>query len=131
MGKCLRCGKSPKRSLYTYCSNKCQQQYAYEQFVANWRAQSLRKNNIVTSVNGSNYIRRYLIQKYNESCSLCGWNMRHPVTGVVPLEVDHIDGDATNNLEDNVRVVCPNCHALTVNFRNLNKGKGRIGRKTR
>ena len=47
------------------------------------------------------------------------------MTGHVPLEIDHIDGDAENNIETNLRVLCPNCHSLTPHFRNLNKGKGR------
>ena len=29
------------------------------------------------------------------------------------LQVDHIDGDHFNNLKDNLRFLCPNCHALT------------------
>jgi len=69
------------------------------------------------------------MEKYDERCSLCGWNKRHPLTNNVPLEVDHMDGNADNNHEDNLRLVCPNCHSLTSTFRNLNKGKGRTWRK--
>lgn len=32
------------------------------------------------------------------------------------LQVDHIDGDYLNNLEYNLRFVCPNCHTQTSNY---------------
>jgi len=47
-------------------------------------------------------------------CSLCPigteWNGL-PIT----LEIDHIDGDWLNNLQDNVRFLCPNCHSQQTN----------------
>jgi Zn finger protein HypA/HybF involved in hydrogenase expression len=70
-----------------------------------------------------------LIEKCNEKCSECGWNKRNETSGKIPLEVDHIDGNSENNLEENLRLLCPNCHALTPHFRNLNKGNGRAWRK--
>jgi hypothetical protein len=30
------------------------------------------------------------------------------------LEVDHIDGDFLNNLQENLRFICPNCHSQEV-----------------
>jgi len=39
------------------------------------------------------------------------------------LEVDHIDGDFLNNVEENLRFLCPNCHRLTPNFAGRSKGK--------
>ena len=61
--------------------------------------------------------RERLFQEANYSCSQCGFNKTrdngHPI-----LEIDHIDGDHTNNTRENLRVLCPNCHALTPNFRN-------------
>ena len=30
------------------------------------------------------------------------------------------DGDATNNSEDNLQLLCPNCHSLTENYGRLN-----------
>jgi hypothetical protein len=47
-----------------------------------------------------------------ECCGLSIW-MGHPI----PLELDHIDSNHTNNSLDNLRVLCPNCHALTANYR--------------
>jgi hypothetical protein len=32
------------------------------------------------------------------------------------LQVDHIDGDGYNNLKENLRFLCPNCHSQTSNF---------------
>lgn len=60
---------------------------------------------------------------------MCGWGKINKFTNKVPLEVDHIDGDFRNNKIENLRLLCPNCHSLTSTFKNLNKGKGRIGRK--
>lgn len=42
----------------------------------------------------------------------------------ITLQVDHIDGDNLNNLRDNLRFLCPNCHAATETFtgKNVNRG---------
>ena len=94
-------------------------------FKAEWLS---GKRNVVTK-NISGHIKRFLLEKYEEKCSLCGWNERHSSTLRAPLEVDHLDGNADNNYVENVRLLCPNCHALTPSFRNLNKGNGRTWRK--
>jgi DNA-directed RNA polymerase subunit L len=73
----------------------------------------------------SGHVRRYLREKFQSKCTLCGWNIIHPITKKVPLEIDHIDGNPDNNTESNLRLLCPNCHSLTPYFRGLNRGKGR------
>ena len=78
--------------------------------------------------NISNHIKRYLKEKFGDKCFLCRWSKKNPITGNVPLEIDHIDGNAENNKEENLRLLCPNCHSLTFTFRNLNKGNGRSWR---
>lgn len=35
----------------------------------------------------------------------------------IPLEIDHIDGNKKNNDRNNLRALCPNCHALTPTWR--------------
>jgi 5-methylcytosine-specific restriction endonuclease McrA len=79
----------------------------------------------VTARNISKHLKKYLGEKFGNRCFECGWSERHPVTGVIPLEIDHIDGNAENNSEPNLRLLCPNCHALTPFYKNLNRGKGR------
>ena len=38
----------------------------------------------------------------------------------IPLELHHIDGDNLNNNLSNLTILCPNCHALTNNYRGKN-----------
>jgi len=58
-----------------------------------------------------------------EVCSLTSWQDQ-PIT----LIVDHIDGDASNNFPENMRLLCPNCNSQTSTFGGRNKGRGRKSR---
>lgn len=131
MKTCLTCGKKVKRPFYKYCSNKCQFTYRYQEYIKKWKAGLVNGNRGIISKNISGHIRRYLAEKFGEKCFLCNWNKINPKTKRVPLEVDHINGNADDNNENNLRLICPNCHSLSSNFRNLNKGKGRSWRMTK
>lgn len=61
--------------------------------------------------------RERLFQESKYSCTMCNFNKFREDGGCI-LEIDHIDGDHKNNTRENLRVLCPNCHALTPNFRN-------------
>jgi hypothetical protein len=73
----------------------------------------------------SNWIKWFLIKERGNKCELCGWNEVNPYTNNVPIELEHKDGNFTNNHIDNLCLICPNCHSLTPTYRYLNKGKGR------
>jgi HNH endonuclease len=126
---CLACSKTLNRHQFKYCSNKCQHEQQYENYIAAWKLGNEDGNRGDKTKVLSRHLRRYLIAKNNEKCSQCGWSIRHTNTGFVPLEIDHIDGNAQNNHESNLRLLCPNCHSLTPHFRNLNRGHGRPWRK--
>jgi len=40
---------------------------------------------------------------------------------LIPLELHHIDGNHDNNNLSNLTLLCPNCHALTDNYRGKNR----------
>lgn len=66
-------------------------------------------------------IKRRLTRKQFGACLICGltdWQDK-PIT----LELDHINGDNSDDKEDNVRLLCPNCHSQTDTFvgKNVNK----------
>lgn len=50
------------------------------------------------------------------SCGLTEW-----LAQAIPLEIDHINGDRHDNRLENLRLLCPNCHALTATYRGKNK----------
>lgn len=56
---------------------------------------------------------------FEEKCSECNLEMWQGVK--IPLELDHIDGQPFNNELSNLRLLCPNCHALTDTYRAKNK----------
>ena len=75
----------------------------------------------------SNHIRKYLLDKTNYTCEIpgCGCNFINPYTGLSILQIHHIDGDCKNNKENNLELLCPNCHSLTENYGGANKNSTR------
>ena len=125
MSNCLFCGKKLTKSQTKYCSNSCQQQYQTNSYIQDWL------NGEVDGLSGqyglSKRIRDYKFKKANYQCELCGWGKINPFTNTLPLEIHHIDGNYKNNKEENLQVLCPNCHSLTETIKGANK-KGREGR---
>ena len=59
-----------------------------------------------------------IIEHKCEQCGITEWNGQP-----APIELDHIDGNHYNNELENLRILCPNCHALTDTNSGKNRGK--------
>jgi hypothetical protein len=153
-GQCLEC-ETDIFSSNKFCSKSCSAKYNNEKRakklytckncnkLSTW---SHQKDNIYCSLKCSSEARlsktldrfylgeiteRVTIRKvlskirgYNcECCGLSDWQGKE-----ITLQVDHIDGNAGNNIPDNLRLICPNCHSQTESFGGGNKGNGRAFR---
>jgi hypothetical protein len=77
----------------------------------------------------TDHIRKRLICEglKKAACEVCkrkSW-MRKPI----PLQLDHINGQRSDNRLKNLRVLCPNCHAQTNTY--CGKNKGNYGKRRR
>ena len=124
---CLNCNKKITKKCYTgrlYCSKKCMDEYRNNTYISKWKSGET-DGTISNKVDLSDYIRNYLLKKVGYKCELCGWNTVNKYTGVCPLHIHHKDGNALNNKEKNLQVLCPNCHSLTENYGSRNKNASR------
>lgn len=65
---------------------------------------------------------RLLAEKvFEHLCSMCG--LTEWLYKPIALELDHINGVNNDHRLENLRLLCPNCHATTSNYRGKNKGK--------
>jgi len=114
---CKNCSKNFKyrksSSTGKFCSNECRGNYQFNE------SKERFKNGLVSE---RRTIKKILLE-INSNCWNCGintWNNK-----ALALEVDHINGDASNNKLENLQLLCPNCHSQTDSFSGKNLGKGR------
>lgn len=115
---CRNCGNPVRYMHNIYCSMPCQFQFK--------RKRKVEKN--IDNI-GRRALKSYLLDTRGHRCEVCGiteW-MGRPA----PLELDHRDGNPLNNQLDNVRLICPNCHAQTATYKGKNMGSGRYSRRER
>lgn len=63
---------------------------------------------------------------FERKCYCC--NLSEWLGQPIPLELHHIDGNHLNNNKNNLILLCPNCHALTDNYRSKNLVKKKMCR---
>ncbi len=112
---CKHCNKILNSGKY-FCNNTCSSTYKALQAI---------KQNVVSSF----VVKKYLLDLHGKFCWKCKnstWNGL-PIT----LELEHKDGNSSNNVLDNLEILCPNCHSQTSTYKARNKGRGRHTRRER
>ena len=80
----------------------------------------LKKNSKVSNSYIKNILLTELNWKYECKCGLTNTWEGTPLN----LQLDHIDGNNTNNEASNLRFLCPNCHSQTDTYCGKSKNKG-------
>lgn len=87
----------------------------YDIDVSHFKGQSWRKEEYSDTPNLKISIKKKLIRERGHQCQNCKnktW-FEVPIT----LELEHVDGNNSNNSEENLLLLCPNCHAQTKTWR--------------
>lgn len=121
---CKNCGKlieNPSWVKQIFCNSKC-----YVEYRVNSKYQDYLENqeDYCGNINAMRFTKLHILKEQYSVCSICGnpdeWNGKKLV-----FILDHIDGDASNNLRENLRLVCPNCDSQLDTYKSKNKNSAR------
>lgn len=125
--KCIVCGKNLTYGHLTpYCHVHLKEKQNTEK-INHWLKTGDTGCGISTTLR--NGIRQYILDSQDGKCAICGlpqtWDSK-------PLKfiLDHINGDASNNNRNNLRLICPNCDSQLDTYKSKNHNSARTYRKS-
>lgn len=118
---CPSCQNPLLKNNTKYCSNKCQRNYTFTKEYSLWIKGELKR------IIGVAWLKKAVTHLHGYKCSCC--NLESWMESLIVLELDHINGDSTDNSVENLRLLCPNCHSQTPTYKAKNKGRGRSFRR--
>lgn len=142
---CTECNKELTGKQSKFCSVKCKKKYFVKEHNCEYcdtlcrnrfcnqtcKAKQNRKLQVENGTAKHRTYKLYLIDVYGEKCMECGWCERNTYTGNIPIELEHIDGNNSNNDLTNLKLLCPNHHSLTPTYKGANRGNGPVERRER
>lgn len=116
-----KAGRKPAGGSYNNLKKKIEE---FGIDISHFTGQAWNKNNFDYSrfrygvaIKSAN-LKDALVELRGYKCECCGnsnW-----LSKLITLEVHHKDGDPLNNELENLKLLCPNCHSYTENWRNKN-----------
>ncbi len=123
---CKICGKKINPKNQSGLCSSCFKKKKDEEKIQKWKETGDTGCKVATTLR--NCIRNYILDKQNHKCEICGigdfWNGKN-----LHFILDHIDGDASNDFEYNLRLICPNCDSQLDTYKSKNKNSARSHRK--
>lgn len=122
--ECKNCGKLVENLSWNkqkFCNHKCSSDYdkekRYNDYLENQELYCDKPH-------GMRFLKQHLLNEQNNKCLICDikdeWNNKPMV-----FILDHIDGDASNNMKKNLRLICPNCDSQLDTYKSKNKNSAR------
>jgi hypothetical protein len=104
-----------------FCSPECSCEYRHKEAYAKFLETPEKYCN--GGYTPKNFKTEFL-REQNDRCAICGCEQMHNGKPLI-FVLDHIDGNASNNRRENLRMICPNCDSQLPTFKSKNKNSSR------